>query len=97
MPSWANKRKRPDKRGAPKLHPVRSSGGELGRLDLQDFAGARDRDRPGLHCLWDLAHEVDVQQPVLQARTLDLHMVGELEATFEVYVSSFELYKDAQW
>ena len=39
---------------------------------------------PGLHCLWDLAHEVDVQQPVLQARTLDLHMVGELEATFEV-------------
>jgi hypothetical protein len=97
MPSWANKRKRPDKRGAPKLHPVRSSGGELGRLDLQDFAGARDRDRPGLHCLWDLAHEVDVQQPVLQARTLNLHMVGELEATFEVYVSSFELYKDAQW
>ena len=66
------------------MHPVRSSGGELGRLDLQDFAGVRDRDRPGLHCLWDLAHQVDVQEPVLQARTLDLHMVGELEATFEV-------------
>ena len=84
MPSWVNKRKRPDNRGAPKLHPVRSLGGELGRLDIQDFAGARDRDRPGLHCLWDLAHEVDVQEPVLQARTLDLHMVGELEVTFEV-------------
>ena len=55
MPSGARKRKRPDNRGAPKLHPVRSSGGELDRLDLQDFAGARDRDRPGLHCLWDLA------------------------------------------
>src|ERR1700747_195874 len=63
MPSGAHKRKRPDNRGAPKLHPVRSSGGELGRLDLQDFAGARDRDRPGLHCLWDLAHQVDVQEP----------------------------------
>ena len=28
------KRKRPDKRGAPKLYPVRSSGSELGCLDL---------------------------------------------------------------
>src|SRR5246500_1179077 len=83
MPSWANKRKRPDNRGAPKLDPVRS-GGELGRLDLKDFAGTRDRDRPRLHRLWDLAHQVDVQEPVLQARTLDLYMVGELEATFEV-------------
>ena len=53
-------------------HPVRSSGGELGRLDLQDFARAHDRDRPRLHRLWDLAHQVDVQEPVLQARTLDL-------------------------
>ena len=57
--------KAPRQPGAPKLHPVRSSGGELGRLDFQDFAGARDRDRPGLHCLWDLAHQVDVQEPVL--------------------------------
>ena len=37
MPSGAHKRKRPDNRGAPKLHPVRSSGSELGRLDLQDL------------------------------------------------------------
>jgi len=65
LPPERHKRKRPDNRGAPKLHPVRSSGGELGRLDLQDFAGTRDRDRPGLHRLWDLAHEVDVQEPVL--------------------------------
>src|SRR5271155_565697 len=84
MPSWARKRKRPDNRGAPKLHPVRTSRGELGRLDVQHFAGTRDRYRPGLHCLWDLAHKVDVQEPILQARTLDLHVVGELEAAFEV-------------
>ena len=65
MPSWAHKRKRPDTPGAPKLHPVRPSGGELGRLDLQDLAGTRVRDRPRLHRLWNLAHEVDVQEPVL--------------------------------
>src|SRR6202049_1843257 len=76
--------KAPQYRGAPKLHPVRSSGGELGRQDLQDFAGTRDRDRPRLHGLWDRAHEVDVQEPVLEAGTLDLYVVGELEATFEV-------------
>jgi hypothetical protein len=56
--------KAPRHRGAPKLHPVRPSGGELSRLDLQDFAGTRDRDRPRLHRLWDLAHEVDVQESV---------------------------------
>jgi hypothetical protein len=28
-------------------------------------------------------HEVDVQKPILQARALDLDMVGELEATLE--------------
>src|SRR5215216_4418471 len=61
-----------------------TSGSDLGRLDLQELTGARDRNRPGLHRLWDLAHEVDVQKPVLQARALDLNMVGELEATFEV-------------
>src|SRR5271156_3002011 len=80
-PAGAHKRKRPDNRGAPKWQAVKPSGGDLGRLD---FAGTRDRDRPRLHRLWDLAHEVDVQEPVLQARTLDLHMVGELEAAFEV-------------
>ena len=33
--------------------------------------------------LRDLAHEVDVQEPVLQARALDLDIVGELEDTLE--------------
>ena len=50
---------------APKLHPARPSGGELSRLNLQYFAGTRDWDYPRLHRLWDLAHEVDVQEPVL--------------------------------
>jgi hypothetical protein len=36
------------------------SGGDLGRLDLQKLAGARDRDHPRLHRLGNLAHEVDV-------------------------------------
>jgi hypothetical protein len=52
----------PRHRGAPKLHPALPSGNDLGRSDLQDLAGARDRDRPRLHRLWDLAHEVDVQE-----------------------------------
>ena len=63
---------------------VRASSSDFGRLDLQKLARARDRDRPRLHRLWDLAYDVDVQEPILQARTPDLHMVGELEATFEV-------------
>src|SRR5712672_4849966 len=60
-----------------------ASGSNLGRLDVQDFAEARDRDRPRLHGLRDLAHEVDVQEPVRQACALDRDMVGELEATLE--------------
>src|SRR3989441_11927670 len=77
----AHKRKRPGIRGAPKIQPVRASGGDLGRLDLQKLTGACDRDRPRLHRLRNLAHEVDVEEPVLQARALDLNIVGELEAT----------------
>jgi hypothetical protein len=61
----------------------RASGSDLGRLDLQELAGACDRDRPRLHGLGNLAHELDVQEPVLQARALDLDIVGELEATLE--------------
>ena len=53
--------KAPQETGAlPKIQPVRASGSDLGRLDVQDFAGTRDRDRPRLHRLRDLAHEVDV-------------------------------------
>src|SRR5438309_640741 len=73
----------PENRGTPKLQPVRTSGGSLDRLDVQNLAGARDRDRPGLHRLRDLAHEVDVQKPVLQSCALDENMVGKLEATLE--------------
>ena len=54
------KRKRPGNRGAPKFQPVRASGSDLGRFDLQKLTGARDWDRPRLHRLRDLAHEVDV-------------------------------------
>jgi uncharacterized protein YdiU (UPF0061 family) len=74
------------------LHPVRSLGGELGRLDIQDFAGARDRDRPGLHCLWDLAHQVDVQEPILQARTYppyNIARTGENDYRISVAVAGF--------
>jgi hypothetical protein len=39
---------------------VTASGRDLGRLDLQKLAGARDWDRPRLHRLRNLAHEVDV-------------------------------------
>src|SRR5438046_1006543 len=36
------------------------SGSDLGRFYLQKLTGARDWDRPRLHRLRDLAHEVDV-------------------------------------
>src|SRR5207244_4802908 len=75
------KGKRPSIRGAPKIQPARVSGSDLGRLDLQELAGTRDRDRPRLHGLRNLAHEVDMQEPVLQARSLDLDIIGQLEAT----------------
>ena len=54
-----------------------------GKFDLQELAGTCDGDRPRLHGLGNLAHELDVQEPVLQARALDLDIVGELEATLE--------------
>ena len=62
---------------------VNASGSDLGRFDLQHLVGTRDRDRPRLHRLWDLAHEVNVQEPVLQPCALDHNMVGKLEATLE--------------
>jgi hypothetical protein len=39
---------------------IKTSGGDLGRLDVQDFAEARDRDSARLHSLRNLAHKVDV-------------------------------------
>ena len=79
-------RKRPGIRGASRTHYtqlVRISGGDLGRFDLQQLAGARDGDRPRFHRLRNLAHEIDVQESVLHDRALDLDMLGELEAALE--------------
>src|SRR5271166_5899923 len=61
-----------------------SLSGDLGRLALKDLLGGRYGYRPRLHRLWDHPQEVDLQEPVLQARALDLDMVGELELTFEI-------------
>jgi hypothetical protein len=55
-----SKRKRPGHRSAPEFNGLSASGNGLRRLDLQKLAGACDRDRPRLHRLWNLAHEVDV-------------------------------------
>src|SRR5215216_1050328 len=81
--SRRSKRKRPETGALPNFNRQTSSS-DLGRLDLQELTGARDRNRPGLHRLWDFAHKLDVQKPILQAGALNLDMVGELEATFEV-------------
>src|ERR1700758_3511827 len=50
----------PETGALPKIHPIKASGSDRGRLDLQKRAGALDRDRPRLHGLRNLAHEVDV-------------------------------------
>jgi hypothetical protein len=34
---------------APETGALKTSGGGLGRLDVQNLAGARDRDRPRFH------------------------------------------------
>jgi len=58
--SCSSPTKAPRKPGRSQIQPVKVSGSDLGRLDLQKLAGARDRDRPRLHRLRNLAHEVDV-------------------------------------
>src|SRR5580658_561948 len=72
--------------GAPQTSMVRLSRGDLRRrLALKDdLLGGRYGYRSGLHRLWDHPQEVDLQKPVLQARALDLDMVGELEVAFEI-------------
>src|SRR6516162_10098692 len=54
----------------PKIRPVRTSasGIGLGRANLQELAGANDRDHPTLHCLRDLAREVRSKPTVERQR-----------------------------
>src|SRR5580693_8209182 len=71
-----NKRKRPANGDAPKSH--------LSITISRRLLGGRYGYRPGLHRLWDHSQEIDLEKPVLQAGALDLDMVGELEAAFEI-------------
>ena len=77
--------KAPRKTGAllPIFVSTSDSGRDLSRCGLQELAGARDWDCPGLHGFRNLPHKLDVEEPVVQARALDRNMVGELEATLE--------------
>jgi hypothetical protein len=61
-PYWGtHKTKAPRKPGRSQISTaLRASGRDLGRFDLQKLAGARDWDRPRLHRLRNLAHEVNV-------------------------------------
>src|SRR5215204_2324702 len=72
--------KAPGNRSPPRIRQT-LSGSDPSRL--QKLAGARNWDRTRLHRLRNLAHKLDVKEPVLQARAFDLNMVGELESTFE--------------
>src|SRR5437660_5959011 len=79
-----NKTKAPRKPWRSQTSIVRPSRRDLSRPALKDLLGGRYGNRPGLHRLWDHPQEVDLQKPVLQARALDLDMVGELEVAFEI-------------
>src|ERR1043165_3171765 len=54
-------------------------------IDLLVVVAARfaDRDLPRLHRLRNLAYQLDLQQAVLDVRTLHLHMIGEAEGALE--------------
>ena len=58
--------------------------GGLG-LDLARIActSAGNCDAPGLHGFGDLALKLDDQQPILEAGSLDLHVVGQGELALE--------------
>src|SRR5690348_10356788 len=73
---------RPPVRGCPAFGPGMTGGRLLrGGLGLDHFGLAvRDRYEAGLLGLGHLADEVDVEQPVDEARPLHLHVVGKLEA-----------------
>src|SRR6185437_8356 len=54
---------------------------DLGLLGLAGLGG--DRNIAGLHRLGQLAHEIDMQQAMLEAGALHHDMVGELESALE--------------
>ena len=76
--------KAPRKPGRSQNQTFATSGSELSRLDLKHQAGTGDRNHPRLHRLRDLACEFDMQETVLQARTFDFHILGELETALKV-------------
>src|SRR5271166_4652440 len=58
--------------------------GSLGRFGLDHpRLVIADRDLTRLFGLGNLAHQIDVQKPVLERRTLDLDVVGKLEEALE--------------
>src|ERR1051326_5438591 len=62
----------------------RPASGSLGGLGVDDLGRAvADRNLARLQRLGDLADEIDVKQAILEARALDLDVVGELEAALE--------------
>src|SRR5579864_8938058 len=83
----ADKKSAPGNRGAFLVSEIgsRSGGGLLGgALDhLRSRGGARDRNRPRLHRLRNLAHEVDMKQAVLERGVLHHDEIGELERALE--------------
>src|SRR5579862_3718312 len=76
-------RKRPGIPGRSRLAVRFGLGSSLG-VDHLSFSGAiADRDLTRLLGLGNFAHEVDVQQSVLETRVLDLDMIGKLEDAFK--------------
>src|ERR1700694_259286 len=57
----------------------RDFGADLPGLALDHLAIRGDRDGARFLRLGNLAHEIDVQETMLEGRTLDLDEVGELE------------------
>ena len=80
----AENKSAPDKSGALVICWKAELGGlGVDHLRLGLFRAVADRDLARLLGLGDLAHEIDVQQAVLEGRVLHLHMIGKLEDALE--------------
>src|SRR6185437_13828473 len=64
------------------FYPLKESLGSFRIDDLRVRLGA-DRDLARLLAFGNLAHEVDMQEAVLEIRAANLDMVGELELALE--------------